>query len=292
MSQVKQLKELLESTYTKYKRHHAALSRAVKDKVTSTRTLNSKIDAFEGALDQLNTAHTSWVSKAELSDENLAAQVFSTQWLEQRWIEADLELDSANDYLQTLEDKDNPPPLPLQHNQKKIVLDEQMNSLRLSLSHRINSLVKQTDETITKEAHPTYSTMVAAISNVLNTEFRDLSTQVIASSGENLATVVKSIEEFRVEQEKHIADIQIKLAKSTPAASHTSVSTNSAATDARRTRSVELEKCKLPSFNGDIIAYPEFKKSWGKVAGVKLDEDYQIEQMKHKVDNHTVFYHV
>ena len=163
-----------------------------------------------------------------------------------------------------------------------------MKSLRLSLSHRINNLVKQTDETITKEAHPTYSAMVAAISDVLNTEFRDLSTQVIASSGENLATVVKSIEDFRVEQEKRIADIQIKLAKSTPAASHASVSsTNSATTDARRTRSVELEKCKLPSFNGDIIAYPEFKKSWGKVAAVNLDEDNQMEQMKNKVDDHT-----
>ena len=287
MSQVKQLKDSLESSFTRYKRHLAALSRTVADQVASTRTLKSKIDAFESALDQLSNAHTSWVSKAELSEENLSAQIFSNQWLEERWTEADGVLDQANAMLQNLEDQDNPPPL--QHNQKVIIIEEQMKSLQLSITNRIDSLFSLTEESITKEAHPTYSTMVADISNVLHTEFRELSTKIIASSGDNLATVVKSLEEFRVSQEKRIVDVQIMLAKTTPkTASQTSnASTDSAQTDKRQGRSVELEKCKLPSFSGDIIAYPEFKKSWKKVAGVVLSEDNQIEQMKFKVDDHT-----
>ena len=168
MSQVKQLKDSLESSFTRYKRHLAALSRTVADQVASTRTLKSKIDAFEGALDQLSNAHTSWVSKAELSEENLSAQIFSNQWLEERWTEADGVLDQANAMLQNLEDQDNPPPL--QHNQKVIIIEEQMKSLQLSITNRIDSLVSLTEESITKEAHPTYSTMVADVSNVLHTE--------------------------------------------------------------------------------------------------------------------------
>lgn len=286
MSQVKQLKELLESSYTTYKRHLTALSNSTQDGVTSsTRTIKSKIEAFESALDQLNSAHTSWVSKAELSEENLAAQIFSNQWLEQRWTEADTALDKANITLQTLEEGDMPPPL--QHNQKVIILEQQMNSLKLSITNRIDSLVSLTEESITKEAHPTYTTMAVDISKVLQTDFRELYTQVVASSGNNLANVVKSLEEFRVSQEKRLIDVQLMLAKTTPSPHTLTNSSDSAPTDVRRGRSVEIEKCKLPSFSGDIISYPEFKKSWKKVAGVNLDEDNQIEQMKFKVDDHT-----
>ena len=52
-------------------------------------------------------------------------------------------------------------------------------------------------------------------------------------------------------------------------------------------RSVEMEKCKAPSICGRTIEYPEFKRSWNKVARVPWDDDTQIEQMKGEVDVHT-----
>ena len=43
----------------------------------------------------------------------------------------------------------------------------------------------------------------------------------------------------------------------------------------------------MPTFSGKTIEYPEFKKSWKKVAGAHWDDDNQLEQMKFKVDPHT-----
>ena len=48
-----------------------------------------------------------------------------------------------------------------------------------------------------------------------------------------------------------------------------------------------MEKCKVPTFDGDTIVYPEFKLSWQKVAGSNWGEDNQPEQLKFKVDSHT-----
>ena len=42
----------------------------------------------------------------------------------------------------------------------------------------------------------------------------------------------------------------------------------------------------MPTFDGDTLAYPEFKRSWQKVAGSNWDKDNQLEQLKFKVDRH------
>ena len=42
----------------------------------------------------------------------------------------------------------------------------------------------------------------------------------------------------------------------------------------------------MPTFYGDTIAYPEFKRIWQKVAGSYWDKD-KLEQLKFKVDSHT-----
>ncbi len=109
MSQIKSLKETLENSHTTYKRAKAALSRVLPTdpntdntssasnvtslSTTSTRVLTQKIGALEDALNELNLAHTSWVSKAEISVEDLVAHPFSNEWLEGIWEESDVVID-------------------------------------------------------------------------------------------------------------------------------------------------------------------------------------------------------
>ena len=100
MAHVKQLKETLEGSFTNYKRHYAALTGSVNESTNSLRALSSKIETFEIALDGLNAAHTAWVSKAETYSESLKDQMYSPEWLEERWVEADSVLDKAKDMVE------------------------------------------------------------------------------------------------------------------------------------------------------------------------------------------------
>ena len=58
-----------------------------------------KLDSLTEALDNLNAAHTLWKLKAELTDEQLWREVFSDSWLQERWDEADEQIDIVNDKL-------------------------------------------------------------------------------------------------------------------------------------------------------------------------------------------------
>ena len=48
-----------------------------------------------------------------------------------------------------------------------------------------------------------------------------------------------------------------------------------------------MEESKAPTFSGNTLDYPEFKRSWIKIAGSRWDDDVQLEQMKLKVNPHT-----
>ena len=198
----KQLKESLDALFTNYKRHFAALSRSVNEPSSSIRALKSKIETFEKSLDSLNMAHTAWVSKAELSPENLKDHTYSTEWLEQRWFEADDILDQAKDMLLEMEEKSKPPTL--QPNQKVIILTEQIEALKSSISHRTASLAEQvSSKSVSSSAHPILSNMLADAKAILNTEYRDLAKSVIESSAgkDNLSKIVKTLKQFRQLQE-------------------------------------------------------------------------------------------
>ena len=282
MAQVKQLKEALDLSFSSYKRHYNALDRVIKSIPTTdinTRILKSKIDSLDDALNSLTTAHTSWVSKIDLSTTDLSAQTFSNQWLEDRWAEADAVLDEAKILLQSKEDQLAPPSL--QHNQKVAVLEGQMRSLQLGIGNRIKTLVKSSTEAIPPASHPVLSSMVEEVRKQLSGEFRELSKQILDQSGEKCMDVADEFEKFHQAQEEQILEIQLNLAKSAP-------STNIPAAPSVRPRtSVELEKAKVPEFSGNVIDYPEFKRGWQKVAGSHWDEENQLEQLKHKVDPHT-----
>ena len=216
MSQ-KQLKESLDASFTNYKRHFAALSRSADEPTSSIRALKSKIETFENSLDRLNMAHTAWVSKAELSPENLKDHTYSNEWLEQRWFEADDTLDKAKDKLLVLEEKSKPPTL--QPDQKAIILTEQVEALKSSISHRTATLAEQVSgQSVSSSAHPILSNMLVDAKVILNTEYRDLAKSVIESSAgkDDLSEIVKSLEQFRLLQETQIMAIELDLANLAP----------------------------------------------------------------------------
>ena len=105
------------------------MSRSVYEPKTSLRALKFKIETFKNSLDHLNIAYNTWVSKAE--PENLKDQIYSSEWLEQCWLEADNTLDKAKDIL--LEREEMSKPHTLQPEQKAIILSEQMESLKSSI---------------------------------------------------------------------------------------------------------------------------------------------------------------
>ena len=287
MAQVKILKDTLEQSYTTFKRNKSALSRAVSNASdifhASTRTLKLKIDALEDSLNNLNAAHTSWVSKTELSGEALSKETFSNEWLESQWAETDDLVDKANVIVLTVEDASKPPVLQVE--QKTLILEEQMKSLQLSITNQVDILVQNTaGEAIPPASHAIYTGMTSDVKKQLNGAFRDLSKSLFDCSGANLQAVLTNHEQFHQTQEKRILDVQINLAR---LASSSTVVVTSVASVSTRTRSVEMEKCKAPSFSGSTIDYPEFKRGWQKVAASAWDDDNQIEQMKFKVDAHT-----
>ena len=73
-AQLKAAKEALEQSFTALKYSKSTVSKAINQSTgvkINTRTLNTKLQNLEDALAQTNIAHTSWVSKAELTSEQL-----------------------------------------------------------------------------------------------------------------------------------------------------------------------------------------------------------------------------
>ena len=288
MSQVKTMKDALETMYTTFKHSKSALARAVSNTTTSTRNLQLKINAFEESLNNLNVAHTSWVSKAELSTDDLAAQSFSNEWLEGRWVEADEVIDQANDVLHAAEVNLKEPVLQIQ--QKKLILEQEMKALQSSISNKIDVLSKETGgEIMSLASHPVYTGIVADVNKQLRDTYKSLSKSIMDCSGDKLEEVIENHGSFLADQEKRLLDVQMKLAKLTPSTAPTTTESpqTSASVVVPRTRSIEMEKSRVPMFSGKTIEYPEFKRGWMKVAASHWDEDNQVEQMKYKVDPHT-----
>ena len=55
-------------------------------------------------------------------------------------------------------------------------------------------------------------------------------------------------------------------------------------------KGIEMVKNKAPSFSGDTLDYPDFKRAWEKVPGVHWDDANQVEQIKYKVNAETLTY--
>ena len=285
MAQVKGMKEALENTYTFFKQKLSALTRTSAAATSSTRNIQSKLDALTEALDNLNTAHTSWKVKAGLSEDELSLEEYSDTWLQARWEEADLQIDIANDALHLAAENAKTPLATTE----RIILEERMKSLQLSISNKMDSISSAIDTAGTNSSHlpfDKYTTMLKDVDEQLNKTHRELSQSIISVSSTNVQQTVQEHEKFHRDNEKRLFDLQLSIAQKTPTlAPPANKQDNQVSTPRSR---IEIEKCKAPTFSGKTIEYPEFKKSWQKVAGAYWEDDnLQIEQMKFKVDPHT-----
>ena len=275
----KVLKDSIEQCYRTFKRNKAALERAITSK--NARCVQLKLKVLEEAVDALNSAHTAWVLKAELDDAALAADKYSNSWLEKIWEEADLLHDKALGILEKDVVSTDPPVVPV--NTKLSVLNKQMDSMKITITEDIDVLqTKTTVETLQSASHAVYTEMLSKVTSQLEASFKDLSASILSLSGANSETVIDDHETFRKAQHKRLVDVQLNLAKlaSQPA---TTLPTETS----RPAGSVAYEKGKAPTFSGNTLDYPEFKRSWQKLTATVWDDGMQIEQIKQKVDAHT-----
>ena len=280
MSTVNQLRDILELSIVSYKRNKGALDNAVQNK-SSIRSLKSKMQNLEESVNHLNASHTSWVIKSKFDDDALAQETYSNQWLEKLWNDVDEILDKANDIIEQ-EEKANEPKSFLPE-QSLLILQQQMNSLQISINDEIDALIKETNvEKLNESSHNIYSSMVEEVNAHLNDDYGELSRSILQLSHEEFEDTLSKHEEFKRSQQKRILNIRLKLAGLAK-----SVPTEHPPRPMTAMRTVEMEKCKAPTFNGNVIEYPEFKRAWCKIAGTVWDDANQIEQMKFKVDGHT-----
>ena len=62
-----------------------SVTNALNVPTVNERNLSTKLAKFEKSLSDLNSAHTLWVSKSKITQEALAQEVHSKQWLQARW---------------------------------------------------------------------------------------------------------------------------------------------------------------------------------------------------------------
>ena len=120
----------------------------------------------------------------------------------------------------------------------------------------------------------------------LDAPYNELSRAILNLSLSDTEKVISEHELFRQNQQRRLVGVKFKLAQL--AKNETDIKLPSIlAPKTQETRSVEMEKCKAPTFSGRTIDYPEFKRSWCKVAAVAWDDANQLQQMKQKVDSYT-----
>ena len=134
-------------------------------------------------------------------------------------------------------------------------------------------------KSITLASKTVLNNLLESAQHQLTSELSSISERIIDLNLEDAVAQCTSIEEFKRSKEDNIVVIQLRLAElSTPIAP-------AASTVAMK--SVEMEKSKAPTFSGQTLDYPEFKRGWAKVAAVHWDDGNQVEQIKYKVDAKT-----
>ena len=167
-----------------------------------------------------------------------------------------------------------------------MLLEERLKSLQLSITNKIEKVSAELNSADVSELPvTTLSDMLSDVEQQLNQSHHDLSKSIVALLSDNVPETISNHERFHQKNERVLVDLQLSIAKHAPVFKpETTALLNPAQTVRRR---VEIEKCKVPTFDGDTIAYPEFKQSWQKVAGSHWDDESQLEQLKFKVDTHT-----
>ena len=251
----------------------------------NTRTLNTKLQNLEDALAKTNVAHTSWVSKAELTSEQLADEQFSSEWLESQWDAVSLLRDKVEEILEIATEEVK---VPTQTTQQKLAIyDKQMESLQMDITSEIDNIFNKTSEnTLNSAAHKRYDEMLKSLKIRLQQPYAELSEKILALvKQDEFPEKLNDHEHFRQTQQQKLLVIQLQLADNAPIPEASSSYTTPNPISTRiATRGIEMEKSKAPTFSGRTIEYPGFKRGWKKVAGVVWDDSNQVEQIKLKVD--------
>ena len=281
MAHAKAALEQLEIAYTDYKQKRSLLDRALKATSRNERNIQNKMTSLTVAVDELNKCHTLWVSKGNISDEQLASpnQKFNSNWLESAWEE--------NDSYQQMGEQAMEDMMPAATEDHQIfILSERLNSIKLDISTRVDSLLHATAPSKTLINHATMKAHEELLKGVQSTFSSDLDTvfnELKEKDCTNLKDHCTSLESFRRDIQSKILSVQLQLAdqESSQQPSTTSLPV------ATRThqRGIEMEKSRAPTFSGRTIDYPEFKRGWKKVAGVCWEDSNQVEQIKFKVDD-------
>ena len=268
-AQVKAAKDALDHAVTTYKHLRAMVIKSLNSGSLNERTLINKMKSLNEALATLNSRHTTWSMKVEFTDVDLAAEKYSTAWLEEIWAAVDDIQDQVDEKLSST--------LPVTHtNEQKLdICCKQMETLKLDIQSKVDNLLERTISNINSVAFKMYEDMLSSVQNCISGEFNDLTNNIMALDQVNVARQCLEFEEFRRVQQGKIVTIQFQLAENVPSPTPAS---------AGYAKGVEMEKSKAPSFFGKTIDYPEFKRGWKKVAGVAWDDGNQVEQIKFKVD--------
>ena len=287
MASIKAAKDELERCFTNYQQNKTALERLLNTPNTNrnTRIITRKFTSFQDALSALNDAHTTWVSKAGFNETTLEAETYNAVWRSGIWNDSDDLCDIADDALQLVNPTPDPPVL--SNKQQLAILQKKMSTLQLNVASELDALTSHTAvDTLNITSHKLYSDMLSSLSSQLGETYTSLSDSIINLSGADSVTFITQHEEFHHTLHKRLVDVRVNLARlaKDPAEQPPRISTTSAMMG---TRAVEMEKCRAPTFSGKTLEYPEFKRSWNKVAAQVWTEGNQMEQMKLKVDDFT-----
>ena len=275
MSSAKASKDALDLAFKTFKCAEAVLQKVLEVPNANPRHMKSRMAKFEEALESLNTCHTAWVLKADLTDDLLEQEEYSRDWLATIWMKAS-DLQNTYDLKNDVEES-NPP---VQNNKQKLLIcTKQMGTLKHDLSTKISNLLSKLSAE-SPGSCDVYTVMLSNVKDNLNGQFADLMQQILSLDTKNFDDNLNTLETFRKDALSNVTKIELLLADKSP--SHSAPRSS-----ATGSRGVEMEKCRAPTFSGNTIDYPEFKRGWNKVAGSAWDDGNQVEQLKLKVNPET-----
>ena len=277
MAHIKTAKDGLEKAVTDYYCSKSGIMKELAKTTTNTRMLTSKMSKFDTALKELNNTHTSWLSKADLPDEELATKKYSPKWLEGVWNEFYEIQDEVDEKLSVYTAQTEPP---AHNNEQKLkIYSKQMETLKQDIKTKTEQLMSRTSGSMSAESHNRYEEMLSEVKDNLNVKFVELFKSLLSLDTVNMNNLLEENEQFRQTQQSNIVTIQFHLAEHIPSSS------SSSSPPQPVIKGIEMEKSKAPMFTGRTIDYPEFKRGWNKTAGTAWTDENQVEQIKLKVDN-------
>ena len=141
MAHAKAALDALQIAFTHYKQSKSLLGKSLNTTSKNERNISNKMSSLSAALSEINKCHTLWALKTDLTKEEPSSveQKFNESWLEALW-------DEADDYQQRVDQviSDLKPANVIDEDQHIHVLTEQMESMKLDITSRLDTLLSAT----------------------------------------------------------------------------------------------------------------------------------------------------